>query len=83
MADKEVNEQAAETGKKKSKLVPIEGAPPDLINMPPGCPFYARCTYRVDKCAQEMPPLVDVEAGHRVACWEWQKVGTAQAVVTE
>ena len=68
---------------RKSKLIPIEGVPPDLINMPPGCPFYPRCTYRVDKCAQEMPPLIDVEAGHRVACWEWQKVGAAEAVVTE
>ena len=68
---------------RKSKLIPIEGVPPDLINMPPGCPFYPRCTYRVDKCAQEMPPLIDIEAGHRVACWEWQKVGAAEAVVTE
>ncbi len=68
---------------RKSKLVPIEGVPPDLINMPPGCPFYARCTYRVDKCAQEMPPLADIEERHRVACWEWQNVGAAQAVVAE
>ena len=68
---------------RKSKLIPIEGVPPDLINMPPGCSFYPRCTYRVDKCAQETPPLFDVEEKHRVACWEWQKVGAAQAVVTE
>ena len=68
---------------RKSKLIPIEGVPPDLINMPPGCSFYPRCTYRVDKCAQETPPLFDVEAKHRVACWEWEKVGAAQAVVTE
>ena len=68
---------------RKSKLIPIEGVPPDLINMPPGCPFYPRCTYRVDKCAQEMPPLIDIEDGHRAACWEWQKVGAAEAVVTE
>ncbi len=68
---------------RKSKLIPIEGVPPDLINMPPGCSFYPRCTYRVDKCAQETPPLFDVEEKHRVACWEWEKVGAAQAVVTE
>ena len=68
---------------RKSKLVPIDGVPPDLINMPPGCPFYPRCTYRVDKCAEEMPPLFDIEEGHRAACWEWQKVGATQAVVTE
>ena len=68
---------------RKSKLIPIEGVPPDLINMPPGCSFYPRCTYRVDKCAQESPPLIDVEEKHRVACWEWEKVGAAEAVVTE
>ncbi|MGB2695586.1 MAG: ABC transporter ATP-binding protein [Dehalococcoidia bacterium] len=60
---------------RKSKLDPIEGVPPDLINMPPGCSFYPRCTFRVEKCAAETPPLMKVEQGHEAACWEWQKVG--------
>ena len=39
----------------KSKLTPIEGLPPDLIEMPKGCPFYDRCRYRTEKCANENP----------------------------
>jgi len=64
---------------RKAKLDPIEGAPPDLMNAPPGCPFYPRCSYRVDRCSQEMPPLMKVEEKHHAACWEWQKVGMTAA----
>ena len=64
---------------RKSRLDPIEGVPPDLINMAPGCSFYPRCTYRVDKCAQEVPPLLKANEKHTVACWEWQKVGKPAA----
>ena len=44
---------------RKSKLTPIEGLPPDLITMPTGCPFYARCRFRTEKCLAENPPLND------------------------
>ena len=60
---------------RKARLEPIEGVPPDLINLPQGCPFYPRCSFRIDRCAQEMPPLMKVEEKHYSACWEWQKVG--------
>jgi oligopeptide transport system ATP-binding protein len=50
------------------KLRAVEGAPPDLIHYPPGCPFYERCAYRLDKCRREAPPLAAVGAGHKVAC---------------
>jgi oligopeptide transport system ATP-binding protein len=50
------------------KLNSIEGLPPDLINYPKGCPFYARCNYRIDICAHEMPPLKTVDVGHKAAC---------------
>jgi len=59
---------------RKIKLDPIEGVPPDLINMPQGCPFYPRCSFRIDKCSTEMPPLIKVADNHHSACWEWQKV---------
>ena len=62
---------------RKSKLEPIEGVPPDLINMPPGCPFAPRCTFRVDRCTEEMPPLQEVGERHTAACWEWEKVAEA------
>jgi|FLYN01.1.fsa_nt_gi oligopeptide transport system ATP-binding protein len=54
---------------RKDKLEPIEGVPPDLINMPKGCSFYPRCAYRIDKCREEAPPLMQVDSNHYAACW--------------
>ncbi|HUT19423.1 MAG TPA: ABC transporter ATP-binding protein, partial [Anaerolineae bacterium] len=51
------------------KLKPIEGLPPDLINLPPGCPYYARCDYRQLRCEEVNPSLHEVRPGHVVACW--------------
>jgi oligopeptide transport system ATP-binding protein len=50
------------------KLKSIEGLPPDLINLPAGCPFYERCNYRVDICVKEMPALKTVGVNHYTAC---------------
>jgi oligopeptide transport system ATP-binding protein len=50
------------------RLTSIEGLPPDLIDLPKGCPFYARCRYRIDICATDNPRLEPVAAGHKVAC---------------
>jgi len=58
-----------------TKLVSIAGLPPDLVNLPTGCPFYARCTYRQDRCRQEQPPLEETEnSDHVVACWRWKEI---------
>lgn len=55
-----------------TKLISIPGLPPDLVALPKGCPFYARCTYRVGQCLEEMPPLVEADGKeHTVACWRW------------
>jgi oligopeptide transport system ATP-binding protein len=51
------------------KLIPIEGLPPDLGHLPVGCSFYPRCTYRIDKCLEEYPPLALVSENHYAACW--------------
>ncbi len=53
----------------KEKLTPIEGLPPDLIELPPGCPFAPRCEYVIDRCLEENPPLEYVDTDHSVACW--------------
>src|SRR5512137_2961361 len=55
--------------KSKSKLTPIEGLPPDLIDLPKGCPFVARCSYVQDICRAERPELRSVGDGHQAACW--------------
>jgi oligopeptide transport system ATP-binding protein len=47
----------------------IEGLPPDLIALPRGCPFAARCAFVMDKCRQENPSLHELFPRHRVACW--------------
>jgi oligopeptide transport system ATP-binding protein len=60
---------------RKARLVPIEGLPPDLIELPDNCPFHPRCVYAADRCRAEMPPLLDVGRegqvghGHEAACW--------------
>jgi oligopeptide transport system ATP-binding protein len=54
---------------RRDKLVPIEGLPPDLANIPQGCSFYPRCAYRIDHCRQEEPPLMLVDEKHYAACW--------------
>jgi oligopeptide/dipeptide ABC transporter ATP-binding protein len=51
-------------------LQPITGAPPSLIDLPPGCPFHPRCFLARERCTQENPPLAPVDggAGHASAC---------------
>ncbi len=63
-----------------SKLVPIEGLPPDLVDMQPGCAFAPRCTYRIDRCLHETPPVENVTSTHRVACWRWEDVIKAESM---
>jgi peptide/nickel transport system ATP-binding protein len=50
-----------------ARLHPIEGAPPSLINVPPGCAFHPRCPHRFEPCDKERPELTG-EAGHPDAC---------------
>jgi oligopeptide transport system ATP-binding protein len=59
---------------KREKLEPIEGMPPDLINLPSGCSFRARCTFAVERCATDSPGLSAVGEGHMAACWESDKL---------
>ena len=62
---------------RRAKLDPIEGQPPDLVNLPPGCAFRERCRYAVDKCATDSPPLMQVGEGHMSACWRSDELGPA------
>ena len=63
---------------RKEKLEPIEGLPPDLVNLPQGCSFYPRCRFHIDKCLIERPPLMLVGEKHMSACWEWERLGADQ-----
>jgi oligopeptide/dipeptide ABC transporter ATP-binding protein len=51
------------------KLIPIEGLPPNLIDMPPTCAFLPRCTCKVERCSKEpWPALRAVGEQHYVSC---------------
>ena len=51
------------------RLIPIPGLPPDMISLPPGCPFEPRCAYRQSAvCQSKVPDLREVEEAHRAAC---------------
>jgi peptide/nickel transport system ATP-binding protein len=45
------------------------GEIPSAINPPSGCRFHPRCPIAIDKCSQEVPPLLEVSPGHLAACW--------------
>ena len=68
---------------RRSRLQPIEGAPRNMLSPPNACPFQPRCTYEVEESRREVPPLVEVEPGHMVACFnpvaadEWERTRAA------
>ncbi len=54
---------------KHERLVPIKGQPPDLVNLPPGCPFAPRCAKAQARCLTERPNLEAVGEHQRAACF--------------
>jgi len=55
----------------RQPLTPIEGTPPSLVNLPPGCPFAPRCPMRHEPCYEREPallPLMNSGEGHLSAC---------------
>jgi oligopeptide/dipeptide ABC transporter ATP-binding protein len=64
-------------GEIKETLDVIPGTVPNLINLPPGCQFAARCRPRVEKgltiCEQREPELKPLTEGHAVRCWLYQE----------
>ncbi|HET8588103.1 MAG TPA: ABC transporter ATP-binding protein [Nakamurella sp.] len=59
------------------RLVPIAGAPPNLLALPTGCSFHPRCPYAVDRCRAEIPLLRRPdgwEPGHVAACFRSEEV---------
>jgi peptide/nickel transport system ATP-binding protein len=65
---------------RRARLDPIEGQPPDLTRLATGCAFAPRCTFRVERCVTEAPPLRPLGAGgHVSACWESANLDRALA----
>ncbi len=58
----------------KTKLTPIKGSPPSMVNPPPGCPFGPRCPLHIARCDEAEPPLTEVDGGHWAACIRNEKL---------
>lgn len=54
---------------RSTKLIPIPGTPPDLGQLPEGCPFAARCPYVMKVCHNFAPGRTQVSETHTVSCW--------------
>ncbi|MDY6072510.1 MAG: ABC transporter ATP-binding protein [Eubacteriales bacterium] len=54
---------------KRTKLVPIEGSPIDLLNLPEGCPFVSRCNKAMKICLKQKCEEIWINEEHIAACW--------------
>ncbi len=54
---------------KVEELSFIPGTPPDLVDPPSGCRFHPRCFKVMERCKKDVPPLIEVEPEHWIACW--------------
>ena len=57
-----------------TRLIPIEGQPPDLTMLDGGCAFRPRCTFATEQCAGGIPELEAVAEGHIAACFNKESV---------
>ena len=55
-------------GVQRPKHLKLKGEVPTPINLPTGCVFHGRCTYANERCIQEIPRLINLNSGTRVAC---------------
>jgi oligopeptide transport system ATP-binding protein len=51
------------------RLVPVEGQPPNLAKLPPGCSFAPRCRQVQTRCTSERPTLLPIADNHSKACF--------------
>ena len=68
---------------RRARLAPIDGQPPDVTRLPPGCAFTPRCSFQVERCAKQVPPLEVFEPGHLTACWEAKRLVLEPVAVEE
>lgn len=69
-------------GNMKERLIPIAGTPINMLNMPKGCAFCARCDKAMKICLSEVPEERIINADHKASCWinTRDNVGTVQEV---
>ena len=59
--------------KRPERLYAIEGQPPALWELPPGCRFTARCPHAEARCEESYPPSFTVGSEHTADCWKLQE----------
>ena len=59
-------------GAREERLESISGMVPSPLFYPKGCHFSTRCPKILPCCADEEPPLIEIESGHEVVCWLYQ-----------
>jgi oligopeptide transport system ATP-binding protein len=64
--------------KNATRLIPIDGQPPNLLRIPPGCSFAPRCRYRMPACEKAVP-LYDFGDGHVARCFLYDETASAIA----
>ena len=65
---------------RETRLASIEGMPPDLDRLPPGCAFVPRCPHADDHCRASVPPLESKDGGpHVYACWKGHLLDSLEA----
>jgi oligopeptide/dipeptide ABC transporter ATP-binding protein len=62
---------------RRQRLNTIEGAVPNLLNLPAGCAFAPRCRYAVEDCSRETIPLLAVSDERSSRCIRFDRVGEA------
>jgi peptide/nickel transport system ATP-binding protein len=61
-----------EPGVRRNRIL-LPGDVPSPASAPRGCAFHTRCPHAMNVCREESPPLREIEAGHRAACWLYEK----------
>jgi oligopeptide/dipeptide ABC transporter ATP-binding protein len=60
-------------GNRRKRLYQIEGEPPNLSSLPPGCTFHPRCPQVMQICRSEYPPAFSLNDDGHAACWLLKK----------
>jgi peptide/nickel transport system ATP-binding protein len=63
---------------KGQRLATIAGTVPELVDLPPGCPFAGRCSFTMPECHVTVPPPYEIEPGHHARCIRLDAVAAAQ-----
>jgi peptide/nickel transport system ATP-binding protein len=62
------------------RLATIQGSVPELVDLPPGCPFAGRCAYTIDACGTTRPPATLLPHDHQARCIRLDEIAAAQEI---